>query len=210
MAEKQEKKKTARRKPKQAVVESRGLGAKQLVAAPPPALQKLQETIEADGGTVLGTYRDPLGGNWQILAGLPLGKVQPTPYQRDLSETHVARLAKAIDKLDRFLDPVIAVRSNDGTYWTPNGYHRLGALRQLGAKSIVAIVVPDQAVAHRILALNTEKAHNGRERARRLFELDEVVSAAVTGLKARGFQRPYLKTFVVALIKFLRFKKGKA
>jgi len=284
MAEKQEKKKTARRKPKQAVVESRGLGAKQLVAAPPPALQKLQETIEADGGTVLGTYRDPLGGNWQILAGLPLGKVQPTPYQRDLSETHVARLAKAIDKLDRFLDPVIAVRSNDGTYWTPNGYHRLGALRQLGAKSIVAIVVPDQAVAHRILALNTEKAHNlreralevtrlehglaelddrpekefetefeepalltlglcyqqngrfsgsvyqpilkrideflamklskaleiRRERARRLLELDEAVSAAVAGLKARGFQSPYLKAFVVARINFLRFKKGKA
>src|SRR3989449_10797638 len=68
----------------------------------------LRETIAADGGTVLGAYRDPLGGNWQILAALPLDRVEPTPYQRDLSEAHVARLAAAIDKLDRFLDPVIA------------------------------------------------------------------------------------------------------
>ena len=284
MAEKKEKKKTTRRRKQQAAAESRGLGATQLIAAPPLALQKLQETIESDGGAVLVTYRDPLAGNWQILAGLPLAKVQPTPYQRDLSETHVARLAKAIDKLDRFLDPVIAVRSDDGTYWTPNGYHRLGALRQLGGKSIVAIVVPDHAVAHRILVLNTEKAHNvreralevtrlehglaelddrpekefetefeepalltlglcyqqngrfsggvyqpilkrideflavklskaleiRRERAKRLLELDEAVSTAVSGLKARGFQSPYLKAFVVARINFLRFKKGKA
>src|SRR3989449_3651500 len=125
----------------------------------------LRETIAADGGTVLGAYRDPLGGNWQILAALPLDRVEPTPYQRDLSEAHVARLAAAIDKLDRFLDPVIAVRAADGKYWTPNGYHRLGALRQLGARSIVALVVPEPSVAHRILALNTEKAHNLREKA---------------------------------------------
>src|SRR5438128_4161850 len=109
-----EKKKPARRRAQQAAAESRGLGATQLVAAPPPALQKLQETIESDGGTVLGAYRDPLGGNWQLLAGLPLAKVEPTPYQRDLSETHVAKLAKAIDKLDRYLDPVVVVRAEGG------------------------------------------------------------------------------------------------
>src|SRR5439155_25924746 len=143
-----------------------------LIAAPPLALQKLQETIESDGGAVLVTYRDPLAGNWQILAGLPLAKVEPTPYQRDLSETHVAKLAKAIDALDRFLDPVIAVRSDDGKYWTPNGYHRLGALRSLGAKSIVALVVPEHDVAHRILALNTEKAHNVRERSLEVMRLE--------------------------------------
>jgi len=145
---------------------SRGLSAGRLGSATPPAtVARLTEAIEADGGAVLGSYRDPLGGNWQVLAGLPIDLVDPTPFQRDLSEAHVTRLATAIDKLDRYLDPVIAVRSDEGQYWTPNGYHRLAALKQLGAKSIVALVVPEREVAYRILALNTEKAHNLRERA---------------------------------------------
>jgi ParB family chromosome partitioning protein len=78
-----------------------------------------------------------------------------------------------MDKTKRFLDPVIAVREeraagDDGArkrYWIPNGYHRLTALRELGAKTIVALVVPETAVAYKILALNIEKAHNLRERA---------------------------------------------
>ena len=163
-----------RKKKKKAAAESRGLAAKQVGALEaPPAVQKVAATIADDGGTVLAVYRDPLGGNWQILAALPLEKVEPTPYQRDLSETHVQRLAQAIDKLDRFLDPVIAVRAADGKYWTPNGYHRLGALRLLGAKSITALVVPEEKVAHRILALNTEKAHNVRERALEVTRLEQ-------------------------------------
>ncbi len=174
MAEKAEKKKATRKKKKQAAMESRGLPAKQVGALePPPAVKKVADTIVDDGGTVLAVYRDPLGGNWQILAALPLGKVEPTPYQRDLSETHVQRLAQAIDKLDRFLDPVIAVRATDGKYWTPNGYHRLGALRLLGAKSITALVVPEEKLAHKILALNTEKAHNVRERALEVTRLEQ-------------------------------------
>jgi ParB family chromosome partitioning protein len=59
----------------------------------------------------------------------------------------------------------VAVPAEDGQYWTPNGHHRLGAMRQLGAKAITALVVPEPDVAHRILALNTEKAHNLRERS---------------------------------------------
>lgn len=38
-------------------------------------------------------------------------------------------------------------------------------MRRLGAKSIVALVVADREVAWQILALNTEKAHNLKERA---------------------------------------------
>ncbi len=143
-------------------------------SAPPSAVETLGRTIEDDGGTVLAKYRDPLGGNWQILAALPLDKVEPTPFQRDLSESHVARIANAIDKLDRYLDPVIAVPAAGGVlYWSPNGYHRLGAMRELGAKSIVALVVPEPEVAHRILLLNTEKAHNLRERALEVARLAE-------------------------------------
>jgi ParB family chromosome partitioning protein len=158
---------TARKKKRQdAPAASRGLDARRLAsAAPPAAVTALAQRIEQDGGAVLTSYRDPLGSRWQILAALPLDRVEPTPYQRDLSETHVERLTAAMEKLDRFLDPVIAVPAADGKYWSPNGYHRLGAMRRLGAKSIVAIVVPEPEVAHRILALNTEKAHNLRERA---------------------------------------------
>jgi len=137
----------------------------------------LTRRIADDGGSVLATYRDPLGGNWQLLAALPLDRVEPTPYQRNLSETHVERLAKAIDTLDRFLDPVIAVPAADGKYWSPNGYHRLGALKALGAKSVVALVVPEHEVAHRILLLNTEKAHNLRERALEVARLAEALAA---------------------------------
>ena len=165
---------TRKRKQPVAPEASRGLDARRLAtASPPAAVEQLSSAIEADGGSVLGVYRDPLGGHWQLLAGLPLDRVEPTPYQRDLSEPHVARLADAIDRLDRFLDPVIVVRTREGAYWTPNGFHRLGALRALGTRSIVALVVPEPEVAHRILLLNTEKAHNLRERALEAVRLAE-------------------------------------
>lgn len=157
----------SRRKKKEAAPpKSRGLTAARLGSAAPPAkVERLAESIEGDGGSVLGIYKDPLGGSWQVLAGLPIDRVEPTPFQRDLSEAHTDRLAAAIDKLGRYLDPVIAVRTEEGRYWTPNGYHRLEAVRRLGGRSIVALVVPDPEVAYRILVLNTEKAHNLRERA---------------------------------------------
>ncbi len=129
---------------------------------PPAAVARLEERLTADGGTPLGAYRDPLGGHWQVFAALPIDRVEPTPYQRDLSEPHVARLADAIERLGRFLDPIVAVPAEGGRYWTPNGSHRLAALRRLGARTVVALVVPEPEVAHRILVLNTEKAHNLR------------------------------------------------
>lgn len=158
-------KKTSKRA-KKAEPNSRGLTAGRLSgAAPPNYVDDLSAAVETDRGTVLSAFRDPLGGHWQVLAALPIDKVQPTPYQRDLSDSHVKKLSTAIDKLDRFLDPIIAVRSEDGIYWTPNGHHRTAAMRNLGARSIVALVIPDETIAYQILALNTEKAHNLRERA---------------------------------------------
>ena len=139
-------------------------------------MEELGRSIEDDGGSVLATYRDPLGGHRQLLAALPIGKVQPTPFQRDLSESHVGRVARAIDKLGRYLDPVIAVPAEDGVYWSPNGFHRLAAMRELGAKSIVALVIPEPEVAHHILLLNTEKAHNLRERALEVVRLAETLA----------------------------------
>jgi len=262
---------------------SRGLSPAEVTGgSPPAAIVSLREQIEKDGGSVLSVFRDPLGCHWQVLAALPVDKVAPTPFQRDLSDAHVKRLTGVIDSLDRFLDPIIAVRAREGGYWTPNGHHRLSAMRRLGAKSIAALVLPDSEIAFKILALNTEKAHNLREkslevirmardlaalaplpekdyalefdepalltlgicyekngrfpggayhpilkrvdqffeeklpkalgrreeRAARVMELEEAVSAAVEGLKAKGFQSPYLRAFVVARINPLRFQRG--
>jgi ParB family chromosome partitioning protein len=38
-------------------------------------------------------------------------------------------------------------------------------MRRLGAKAIVALLIPDAQIAYQILALNTEKAHNLREKS---------------------------------------------
>ncbi len=156
----------AKKKSAKPEARSRGLAATALTSGQPPAaLESLRKTIADDGGEILASYRDPVGGRWQLLAALPIDAVQPTPYQRDLSATHAARLADVIDKIDRFLDPIIAVRGAESGYWTPNGHHRLAALRTIGAKAIVALVLPEPETAYRILALNTEKAHNVREKS---------------------------------------------
>ena len=168
--------KSPRRRKRPVEPASRGVVAEAVTSgAPPAAIDRLQERIAADGGTLLTTYRDPLGGHWQVMAALPVELVEPTPYQRDLSQPHVARLADAIDRLGRFLDPIIVVPAEGGRYWTPNGNHRLAALKSLGARSVVALVVPEPEVAHRILVLNTEKAHNLRERALEVARLAEAL-----------------------------------
>ncbi|MBU8894936.1 ParB/RepB/Spo0J family partition protein [Corallococcus sp. M34] len=158
--------KTTTRKPrrKKAEPESRGLTVAEVASDAAAYPVELLEAVRADGGEVLSVYRDPLGAHPVVLAALPIDKVEPTPYQRDLSEPHVKRLATAMERLDRFLDPVIAVRK-DGRYWTPNGNHRLHASKLLGAKAIVALLLPEEDVAYQILALNTEKAHNLKERS---------------------------------------------
>ena len=91
--------------------------------------------------------------------------VQPTPFQRDLSPTHAKRLAVKIDETAAFLDPLIVVRGEDGRLWTPNGRHRLAAGKVLGLKQITVLISPDESLAYRILALNTEKAHNLKDRS---------------------------------------------
>jgi ParB family chromosome partitioning protein len=120
--------------------------------------------VERQGGAVLGAYRDPFAGEPLLLASLPLKRVAATPFQRDLSKTHADRLVDAIGAAGLFLDPVIAVTAGDG-FFAPNGRHRLEAARRLGMRSVTALLVPNEKLAYRILALNTEKAHNLRDRS---------------------------------------------
>jgi ParB family chromosome partitioning protein len=121
--------------------------------------------VEADGGHVLAVYREPVGDRWQTFCLLPIDKVEPTPYQRDLSPTHAKRLQEVVRKIDRFVDPIVAVSPRPGLYWTPNGHHRRTVLSKLKAKWVPAILVPEPEVAYQILALNTEKAHNLKEKS---------------------------------------------
>lgn len=125
----------------------------------------LADQVERDGGSVLAIYREPVGDHWQIFCLLPLDRVEPTPYQRDLSPTHAKRLQEVVKKIDRFVDPVVVMSPRPGVYWTPNGNHRRTVLTKLKAKVIPAILVPEPEVAFQILALNTEKAHNLKEKS---------------------------------------------
>jgi len=163
--------------------EPRGLTPAEVAGGDPPAeIAGLEKRVSEAGGAVLARYREPLGGAWLALAVLPLSQIVPTPFQRDLSEAHVKRLGSAIERVGTFLDPVVAVpapEDAEAAFWTPNGRHRLSALARMGARSITTLVSPDPALAYRILALNTEKAHATKERAleavrmaRGLAELD--------------------------------------
>ena len=127
-------------------------------------VSELVGQVQKQGGAIVGAYRDPFAGQAVVLASLPLKKVVATPFQRDLSRTHATRLVDAIGAAGVFLDPVIAVPSKDG-FWSPNGRHRLEAARRLGMRTVTALLVPDEQLAFRILALNTEKAHNLRDRS---------------------------------------------
>jgi ParB family chromosome partitioning protein len=269
---------------KQAKPGSVGLGVAEIVPSGAPSeVVALREAVEDAGGVVLTHYRDPVGGAHLVLAALPVERVAPTPFQRDLSEPHAKRLERVFEQLGSFLDPIIAIAAPEPDepvrFWTPNGLHRLAALKRLGAKTVTALLSPDPALAYRILALNTEKAHNLRDRAlealrmaqglaeldptrkesefsleledaslvtigfayakrpriaggayapalkasdafedtgigaalalrearaERLLAIDDRVGEIVESLKARGFESPYLKNFVVARIRPFR------
>jgi ParB family chromosome partitioning protein len=205
-------KKTARpKRARKAPAESAGLEPREC-ALDPSSVAELARRIEAEGGLVASAYRDPLGGKPVVLAVLPIAKVEPTPFQRDLSEAHAKRLSDVVAKTGRYLDPIVAVTAPGNGFWTPNGRHRLEAMRRLGAKAITAIVLPDRQVAWQILALNTEKAHNLKERALEVIRITRGLLAedATRPESAFGFylEDPALVTIGVCYERHPRFAGG--
>ncbi len=170
------------RVPRKRAPASTGLSALECRGEVTPELQPVAARVEQQGGAVLSAYRDPLGGHGLVFAVLPIDHIEPTPFQRDLSEAHHKRLSEVIQRTGRYLDPVIAVPAPDGGFWTPNGYHRLEAMRRLGARAIAALIVPEEDVARQILALNTEKAHNLKERS---LEVIRIYRSLVSDMGAR-------------------------
>jgi ParB family chromosome partitioning protein len=168
------KKKVVRRRKKTAP-KSIGLAPADTGAPDDPEVARLSDQVKSDGGTVLAAYREPIGATTVLLAALPIDRVEPTPFQRDPSQPHVKRLMNVIETLGRFLDPIIAIREQDG-YWTPNGNHRLQALRKIGAQTVIALLLPDPEVAFKILALNTEKAHNLKEKSLETIRMERALA----------------------------------
>ncbi len=191
-----------------------GLDAVEVAAdKPPAAVARLADRVVDAGGTALATYREPLGGNWIIFASLPIDRIEPTPYQRELSDAHVKRLEAVIPKVGRFLDPLIAV-AQDGGYWTPNGMHRLEAMRKLGARSVMVLLIPEHEIAFRILALNTEKAHNLKDKSLEVVRMARALAADPATAKkpesewAFEFEEPSYLTIGLCYEKNGRFSGG--
>ena len=275
-----------KKRPRKAKAGTRGLLPSEAVLdLSDSSIEEAKRRVESEGGVVMGAYHDPLGKNPLLFAVLPIDKVEPTPFQRDVSDMHHKRLADVINRTGLFLDPIIAITAPEKGFWTPNGGHRLAAMRRLGARSVTALVVPKREVAWQILALNTEKAHNLKDKslevvrmarnlakreptrteaslaaefeaaelltlglvyegnlrfgggayspvlkkvdrlttkplpvalreraayATRLQEIDNEVKRIVAELQARGMKSPYLRSYVVARIKPVRFHKMKA
>jgi ParB family chromosome partitioning protein len=187
------KKKAVRRK--KAAPKSIGLTTEQVSVLNDPRTRELRQHVEADGGAVLGSYSDPFGGTSVLIVALPIDRVDPTPYQRDPSDAHVKRLMNVIEKVGRFLDPVVLIRHDD-QYWTPNGNHRLQAMKKLGAQTIVGLLVADAEVAFKILALNTEKAHNVKEKSLETIRMARALAEQRAGQESdyafEFEQAPYL------------------
>lgn len=178
----------------------------------PAALDHLAAQVAADGGAVLAIYQEPIGDHWQLFAMLPLAALKPTPFQRDLSPTHMKRLVEVMKKLDRYTEPVVAVRAGDGEYWTPNGNHRRAAAAKAGAQMIPAILVPEIDVAYQILALNTEKTHNLRDKALEVIRMFRgrlaQTPAAIEKSFAFEFERAHFITLGLMYERQPRFSGG--
>ena len=193
--------------------QDRGLSAAEVaISLDSPDIGELATLIREAGGAPIGAYRDPLGGRALLLASLPLRAIQPTPFQRDLSPTHVKRLASKIDETAAFLDPLIVVRGEGGQLWTPNGRHRLAAAKVLGLRQVTALVSPDEMLAYRILALNTEKAHNLRDRSLEVIRMARSLAkrqpAAREAQFAAEFESAELLTLGIVYASISRFAGG--
>jgi len=193
--------------------EARGLAASDIaLGLSDPDVAGMSALVDQVGGAAIGAYREPLSGRTLLLAAVPIAAVQPTPFQRDLSPTHARRLADRIDETGAFLDPLIVVRGEDGQLWTPNGRHRLAAAKFLGLRQITALISPDDSLAYRILALNTEKAHNLKDRSLEVVRMARSLAARQGKTKesqfTAEFEAPELITLGLVYEKNLRFGGG--
>ncbi len=180
--------------------QKRGLEAAEIaLEIDAPEVRALAAEVRGAGGAPIGSYREPLSGKALLLAVLPIAAVAPTPFQRDLSPTHTKRLAQKIDESGSFLDPLIVVRGADGALWTPNGRHRLAAAKLLGLKQITVLISPDEGLAFKILALNTEKAHNLKDRSLEVIRMARELAVRQKRSRERDFELEFESAALLTL-----------
>jgi ParB family transcriptional regulator, chromosome partitioning protein len=193
--------------------DKRGLQAAQIpMPVDADEVASLVAQVDAAGGVAVGAYHEPFSGRPILLATLPLESVEPTPFQRDLSPAHTKRLARKIEESGSFLDPLIVVRGDDGRLWTPNGRHRLAAAKVLGLRQITALVSADEKLAFKILALNTEKGHNLKDRSLEVIRMARALARRSPQAKESDFsdefEGPELLTLGIVYEKNARFAGG--
>ena len=137
----------------------------------PQEIKEIANKVEELGGEVLSIYKEPFNNKWQLFVKLPIERVRPAPFQRDISTFHVERLISVIQKTGRFIDPIVLVGPYGEVFWTPNGTHRLEAMKMIGATHITGILIPDETVASYILALNTEKVPDLRDKSLEILRM---------------------------------------
>src|SRR6267143_808377 len=168
--------------------------------------RELAAQIERDGGRILALYQEPIGEHWQIFCLLPRAKCEASPYQRDLSPTHVKRLTESIKRLDRFVDPIVIISPRPGVYWTPNGNHRRAVLDKLKADFIPAILVVEPEMVFEVLRrvdkfLKQSLAQGLPARIARadlVRAADAALGVVVAKIKKRGINHPYVKNYALA------------
>lgn len=116
----------------------------------------------------IAVFEDPVKKQPLKLALFKLEEIEAPPFQRDVSESLKKHLEMAIEKLG-FLTPIVVV-PKEGKYFVVDGRHRLEAMRELGAREILAIVV-DESLYHYILEFNTEKPPNVKEKSKQAYRL---------------------------------------
>lgn len=84
----------------------------------------------------LVVFEDPVKKQPLKLALFKLEEIEAPPFQRDISESLKKHLQMAIEKLG-FLTPIVVVPKGN-KYYVVDGRHRLEAMRELGAREIIA------------------------------------------------------------------------
>jgi ParB family chromosome partitioning protein len=121
-------------------------------------------TARADHGEDGFTFREPSKRRDLTFAVLPVAKLEVIRHQRKPSDSLVKRVVGSIERVG-FLAPVVAVEQADGGgYLIIDGQHRFLAAKELGLRTVPAVIVPPD-LARRMLTLNVEKEPNIRERS---------------------------------------------
>jgi len=109
-------------------------------------------------------------------------RCSPRPFSATLTHARQAS-GRKIDETAAFLDPLIAGARRGRAAVDTQRPPSPGRGKVLGLKQITALISPDESLAYRILALNTEKAHNLKDRSL------EVIRMARNLAKRRGRER---------------------